>query len=122
MFGLTPSVRVFVAAAPVDMRGSFDALAGAVRRLALDPLDGHLYVFMNRRRQLAKVIWFDRTGFCVLAKRLERGTFQLPEIPEGATQVGVDGPTLASLLAGIDFTAARKHWFRGRSQAAQKST
>ncbi len=89
------------------MRGSFDALAGAVRRLALDPLDGHLYVFINRRRQMAKVLWFDGSGWCVLAKRLERGTFQLPAIPVGARQVRVDAATLASLLAGIDFTASR---------------
>ena len=80
MLGLTPTVRVFVAAEPVDMRGSFNALAGAARRLGFDPLDGHLYVFVNRRRQLAKVLWFDGSGYCVLAKRLERGTFR-PSTP-----------------------------------------
>ena len=94
------------------MRGSFDALAGAVRRLGLAPLDGHLYLFMNRRRRLAKVLWFDRSGWCLLSKRLERGTFQLPAIPDGAGQVPVDAAALASLLAGIDFTAARRGWFR----------
>jgi transposase len=47
---LPSSVRVFLAMEPVDMRGSFDALAGHTRRLALDPQDGHLYVFLNRRR------------------------------------------------------------------------
>lgn len=99
------------------MRGSFDALAGAVRRLALDPLDGHLYVFVNRRRQMAKVLWFDGSGWCVLAKRLERGTFQLPAIPAGARQVRVDAATLASLLAGIDFTASRERWYRRRTPA-----
>ena len=117
MLSLTPSVRVFVAADPVDMRGSFYALAGAVRRLGLDPLDGHLYVFMNRRKQLAKVLWFDRSGWCVLSKRLERGTFQLPDIPTGARQVRVDTATLTSLLAGIDFTAARGRWYRRRAPA-----
>ena len=114
---LTPSVRVFVAADPVDMRGSFYALAGAVRHLGFDPLDGHLYVFMNRKRQLAKVLWFDRSGWCVLSKRLERGTFQLPDIPVGARQVRVDTATLTSLLAGIDFTAARGRWYRRRTPA-----
>lgn len=117
MLGLTPAVRVFVAVEPVDMRGSFDALAGAVRRLGLDPLDGHLYVFLSRRRHMAKVVWFDRSGWCVLAKRLERGTFQLPEVPDGAIQVRVDASTLASLLAGIDFAARRRRWFRGRTAA-----
>ena len=117
MLSLPPSVRVFVAAEPVDMRGSFDSLAGAVRRLRLDPLDGHLYCFVNRRRRIAKVLWFDRSGWCLLAKRLERGSFQLPRIPEGADQVHVDAATLSSLLAGIDFTAARPRWYRGRTSA-----
>jgi transposase len=47
------------------MRGSFDSLAGAVRRLGLDPVDGHLYLFMNKRRQIAKALWFDGSGCCV---------------------------------------------------------
>lgn len=94
------------------MRGSFDALAGAVRRLGLDPVDGHLYFFLNKRRRLAKVIWFDGSGWCVLAKRLESGSFQLPPVDAGKTQVTIDGSTFASLLAGIDFTAARRGWYR----------
>ena len=69
------------------MRGSFDALAGAVRRLSLDPVDGHVYLCMNRRRRLAQALWFDGTGWCVLGKRLEAGTFQLPAFVEGARQV-----------------------------------
>jgi transposase len=56
MLSLPPTVRVFVAVEPLDMRGSFDALAGAVRRLGLDPVDGHLYLFLNRTRRLAKVL------------------------------------------------------------------
>lgn len=114
MLSLAPSVRVFMAAEPVDMRGSFDALAGAVRRLGLEPLDGHLYVLLSRRRHLAKVLWFDGTGWCLLSKRLERGTFQLPDAPEGATQVRVDAATLASFLAGIDLAAPRRRWFEGQ--------
>jgi len=115
---LAPSVRVFVATEPVDMRGSFDALAGIVRKLGLDPLDGHLYVLLSRRRHLAKVLWFDQTGWCLLSKRLERGTFQLPDIAEGATQVRVDAATLASFLAGIDLAATRRRWFKGRDASS----
>lgn len=113
---LTPasSVRVFVAVEPFKMFGSFDALAGAARRLGLDPLDGHLYVFLNRRRHMAKVLWFDQSGWCVLSKRLERGTFELPTIPDGASQVRVDGAALAALLAGIDLKAPRRRWYSGR--------
>jgi transposase len=112
VLSLPPSVRVFVALAPLDMRGSFDALAGAARRLGLDPVDGHLYLFMNKRRRIAKALWFDGSGWCVLAKRLESGSFQLPPLDASQPQVQIDGSMFASLLAGIDFTAARQGWYR----------
>jgi transposase len=112
VLSLAPTVRVFVAVEPLDMRGSFDAIAGAVRRLGLDPVDGHLYLFLNKRRRLAKALWFDGSGWCLLAKRLEAGSFQLPPFSGAESRVEVDGTTFASLLAGIDFTAARRGWFR----------
>ena len=112
MLSLPPTVRVFVAVEPLDMRGSFDALAGAVRKLGLDPVDGHLYLFLNKRRRIAKVLWFDGSGWCVLAKRLEAGSFQLLPLTGDERQIQVDGTTFASLLAGIDFTASRRGWYR----------
>lgn len=113
MLSLSPAVRVFIVVEPQDMRGSFDALAGAVRRLGLDPVDGHLYLFLNKRRRLAKALWFDGSGWCVLAKRLESGSFQLPDVDlETQSRVEVDGNTFAAILAGLDFTAARRGWFR----------
>ena len=120
MLSLAPTVRVFVAVEPLDMRGSFDALAGAVRRLGLDPVNGHLYLFLNKRRRIAKAIWFDGTGWCVLAKRLEAGSFQIPEFSDFDTRVEVDGTIFTALLAGIDFTAARRGWYR-RPSIEQKS-
>ena len=62
MLTLGAGTRVFVAVEPVDMRGSFDALAGHVRRLHADPLDGHVYLFFSRNRRLLKALWFDRSG------------------------------------------------------------
>lgn len=115
MLTLPPSVRVFVAVEPLDMRGSFDSLAGAVRRLGLDPVSGHLYLFLSRNRRIAKAIWFDGSGWCVLAKRLEAGSFQLPPLHNCDSKIVIDGAALASLLAGIDFTAARRGWFRKAS-------
>ncbi len=112
MLSLPPTVRVFVAVEPVDMRGSFDALAGAVRRLGLDPVDGHLYLFLNKRRRIAKALWFDGSGWCVLAKRLEAGSFQLPPLGTAENKVQISGAAFASLLAGIDFTRSRDGWFR----------
>jgi transposase len=112
VLSLPPTVRVFVAVEPVDMRGSFDALAGAARRLALDPTDGHLYLFLNKRRRIAKALWFDGSGWCVLAKRLEAGSFQLPPLGTAENKVQISGAAFASLLAGIDFTQSRDGWFR----------
>lgn len=106
MLTLPSSVRVFIAIEPVDMRGSFDALAGQVRRLALDPQDGHLYVFTNAKRTLMKVLFFDRSGWCILAKRLEQGTFAMPEVAPGVTRQRVDPAVLGLILEGVDLTRA----------------
>jgi transposase len=97
--------------ARADGHGS---LAGAVRRLGLEPTDGHLYLFMNKRRRIAKALWFDGSGWCVLAKRLETGSFQLPVLTGQETQIQVNGATFALLLAGIDLTASRRGWYRRR--------
>lgn len=106
------SVRIFVGVEPVDMRGSFRSMAGAARRLGLEPSDGHLYLFMNRQRRLCRLLWFDGSGWCLFSKRLERGSFELPPVEEGASQVRIDPAALASLLDGIDLCAARRKWFR----------
>ncbi|HJN75642.1 MAG TPA: IS66 family insertion sequence element accessory protein TnpB [Myxococcota bacterium] len=118
MLSFGAGVRIFVGVEPVDMRGSFDALAGAARRLGLEPTDGHLYLFLNRRRRLCKAIWFDGSGWCLFSKRLERGTFELPDVPAGTDRVAVDAATLASLLEGIDLKAPRRRWYRRRRAAA----
>ena len=115
MLSLGPGVRIFVGLEPVDMRGSFNSLAGAARRLGLEPLDGHFYLFFNRRRRLCKMVWFDGSGWCLFSKRLERGTFELPSAPVGVRQVVVDTSTLAALLEGIDLGAQRRRWYRRKS-------
>jgi transposase len=104
--------RIFVGIEPVDMRGSFDALAGAVRRLGLEPTDGHLYLFFNRRRRLCKMIFFDGSGFYLVCKRLEAGTFELPKAEVGQARVVVDAAMLSSLLSGIELSAKRRRWYR----------
>ena len=108
-----PNTRVFVALDPVDMRGSFDALAGHVRRFQEDPLDGHLYLFVNRRRKILKALWFDRDGWALYSKRLEKGSFELPRghDPE-ARKVVVDAAQLAMILQGIDLRARRRTRYR----------
>ena len=106
------SARVFVGVAPVDMRGSFDAMAGAARRLGLEPVDGNVYLFFNRRRRLCRAIWFDGSGWCLFSKRLSKGTFQALEVGPDVDRVLVDPATLAALLQGIDFRARRSRWYR----------
>lgn len=112
MLNFGPNTRIFVGLDPVDMRGSFDALAGQVRRLHADPLDGHLYLFVNRRRKLLKAIWFDRNGWALYSKRLERGSFELPSAEGGAGKVAIDPAQLAMILEGIDLRAPRRLRYR----------
>jgi len=101
-------VRIFVALESTDMRKSFDGLAGETRRLIeQDPLSGHLFVFFNRRRTMVKVLYWDRNGFCLVAKRLERGTFRLPEAKESGV-VEMEAMELGLILEGIDLRGARR--------------
>lgn len=104
---LPPSVRVHLATAPADMRCAFDGLTARVQNvLALDPFSGHLFVFRNKRRDRVKILFWDRSGFCLWYKRLEKGTFRFPEA-EGES-VEVEAAELALLLEGIDLRGARR--------------
>lgn len=106
MFGLSAAVRVYLATEPADMRKSFDGLFALVSGLALDPLSGHLFVFVNKRRDRVKILYWDRDGLAVWAKRLERGTFRIPVA--AADRVEMTTADLAALLAGIDLNTARR--------------
>jgi transposase len=107
MFGLSAAVRVYLAKEPADMRKSFDALAAlASGALGLDPLSGHLFVFINKRRDRIKILYWDRDGLVVWAKRLERGTYRIPDA--AANRVEMTTAELAALLAGIDLNTARR--------------
>ena len=117
MLSLGAGPRVFVATEPVDMRGSFDALAGHVRRLPADPLDGGLYLFFSRDRRLLKALWFDRSGWAIFSKRLERGSFQIPDAPKGARTVDVDVGQLAMISEGTDLSAPCRLRYRPRAAA-----
>ena len=79
MIHLPASVRVYLATAPCDMRRSFDGLHALVNAvLQMDAFAGHLFVFANRRRDRVKILYWDRDGFAVWAKRLEEGTYAMP--------------------------------------------
>jgi transposase len=100
-------VQVFVALDPVDLRCSFDRLSGiALEQIGYEARGGALFVFYGRRRDALKVLFFDGSGMCIFYKRLDRGTFRVPEPgAEGARHVEVDDATLEALLDGIDVDA-----------------
>jgi transposase len=101
-----PSVRVFVASVPVDLRRSFDSLAACTQELLeQDPLSGHLFVFRNRPGDRVKILYWDRTGYCLWYKRLEKGTFRLPS---GEGGVEISAAELVLLLEGLDLAGARQ--------------
>jgi transposase len=101
------NVRIFLAIDPADMRKGFDGLAQLVReRIAQDPLSGHLFVFRNRRRDRIKILYWDRSGFALWFKRLEKGTFHFPEAKAG--RIEVTPAEMAAVLEGIDLTHARR--------------
>ena len=109
MLSLPSSLRVFIAAAPVDLRRGFDGLSLLVRQvLAADPLSGHLFVFLNRRGDRAKVLFWTRSGFTLIFKRLERGRFYLPRDAADAVRIEIDAVELQLLLEGIDLRGAHK--------------
>ena len=103
-------VAIYVATEPVDMRLSFDRLAGIVREhLGADPRHGTLVVFHNRRRTLLKLLWHDKSGYCLFYKRLARGTYRIPlAIPAGATSVMASRRELMLLLEGVDRELMRR--------------
>ena len=109
MLSLSPAVRIHLAVDPTDMRKGFDGLLGLVMASGrADPYSGHLFVFLSRRRDSAKILFWDRGGFVLYCKRLERGRFQLPALEPGAKSVVREGPQLVMLLEGLDLKAVKQ--------------
>lgn len=105
----TPSaMRVWLAMGSTDMRKAMDGLALTVAgKLELDPLSGHLFAFCNRNRTIIKILYWDRNGFCLWQKRLERERFRWPESRAQALELG--SRELAWLLDGLDPLALQGH-------------
>ena len=100
MFSLPRNVKVYVAIAPCDMRKQCNGLANTVQAtLGKQPRSGDIFVFRNRRGDLVKLLFFDQQGYCVLAKRLDAGTFKWPCSEN--EKVSIDSPSLAKLLCDI---------------------
>jgi transposase len=102
MIALPPNSRVWLAAGATDMRKGFDGLSAMVQtQLSEDPFSGHLFVFRGRAGDRVKILWWSGDGFCLFAKRLERGRFVWPHATSGT--VHLSGAQLAMLLEGIDW-------------------
>ncbi len=116
MLSITPTLNVFLALDPVDMRKGFHGLTSLVESiLSQNPLSGHWFVFINRRRDRVKILTWDGSGFCIYYKRLERGTFELPRLDKPDQQSGPDqqsielsGSQLSLILAGIELSSVKQ--------------
>ncbi len=124
MISLPHPVRVFLHAGPTDLRNGFDALAGLVATaFAQDPTSGHLFLFVNRRRDRLKILYWDRgDGLAIWYKRLERGSFQVPTAAPNAVSIEMSQTQLALMLSGIDLSSARQRKrYRRPEPQAEKS-
>jgi transposase len=103
------NTRVWLAAGVTDMRRGFNTLAAQTEKtLAEDPFSGHLFVFLGRRGDLLKIIWWDSQGACLFSKRLERGRFVWPAAKDG--KISLTSAQLAMLLEGIDWRIPLRTW------------
>jgi transposase len=122
MISLPSAVRAFFCTRAVDLRKSFDGLSGLVEEcFRQDLLDGHLFLFVNRRRDRIKVLYFDHDGLAIWYKRLELGCFQVPDAGD-RDGIEPDPAQLAMILSGIDLKAARRRRrFRPAASTPSKS-
>ncbi len=105
MLNIPSSVPIFLHTRPTDMRKGFDGLSGIVREaFGADPLDGSLFLFVNRRRDRLKILHFDGSGFWLYYKRLEAGTFEVLACDEPCVEI--DTTQLAMLLGGVSLLSA----------------
>ena len=117
MLGLPNGVKIYFCSQPVDFRKGFDGLGGIVESVfEMDVLDGHLFLFVNRRRDRIKALWWEPGGLTLWYKRLEQGTFEIPRADEGQSHVTIDATQLAMLIGGVPLASARRR--RKRMQAA----
>jgi transposase len=102
-------VRIFLCTTPTNMHYSFDRLMGRAKELFdQDPISGHLFLFLNRNRDRLKILFWDRDGFCIWYKRLERGTFQLLTTTDDDAGIELDYSQLVKLLGGLDLRTGRR--------------
>jgi transposase len=109
MLSLPAHTQVYLCAKPIDLRKGFDGLCALVEAVfQRNVLDGHLFLFINRRRDRVKALWWDRDGLVIWYKRLERGCFELPRSAENSAHMTLDTTALAMLLGGVPLSTPRR--------------
>lgn len=109
MLTLPSAVRVFVFTQPTDMRCGFHRLSMfAEQWMGHDPFSGHLFVFFNKPGDKCKILFWDRTGFCLWYKHLQQGTFQRIQNPKQIASLEIDSVKLSLILEGIDFSNVKQ--------------
>jgi transposase len=109
MINLPHALRVFLHTPATDLRKGFDSLSGLVTTaFGQDPTCGHLFLFVNRRRDRLKILYWDRDGLAIWYKRLEKGSFQLPAVAHSTVSVEMSPTQLTLILSGIDLRSARQ--------------
>jgi transposase len=118
---LPPSVRIYLSTEPVDLRKGFEGLSAIVRGAwKMDLFGGHLFVFVGRRLDRCKILFWDRAGLVLYYKRLERGRFRIPRRSADGKTLEMEATELAMLLDGLDFRRAEKppRWVPGVRKAS----
>jgi transposase len=109
MLSLAQGIQVYMAIDPVDLRKGFDGLSAAVQTVfERNVLTGHLFLFLNRRRDRIKLLWWDEDGLAIFYKRLERGSYELPRCQPGAKQLQLTATQLSLLLGGIQLDSVKR--------------
>ena len=102
-------VRIFLCTTPTSMNYSFDRLMSRAEEIFEQaPTSGHLFLFVNRKRDRLKLLFWDRDGFCILYKRLECGTFPMLTTTSDAAGIELDYAQLVKLLGGLDLRTGRR--------------
>lgn len=109
MLSIPGTVKIFLCLSPTDMRKSIDGLAGLANNvLRQDPLSGHLFVFLGKRRDRVKLLYFDGDGYALWYKRLEVGVYNLPAAGANQTSLSLSAADLSLLLSGVDLASVRR--------------
>ena len=123
MLTLPPSVQIYLAIEPVDLRRGHDGLSSIVQgQWRLDLFAGHLFVFLGRKRDRCKILFWDRGGLVLYYKRLEKGRFRQPQVTSDGAAIEMDAIELAMLLDGIDVRRVQRPegWAPGPKNARRR--